>query len=154
MEANSACARWFCDIGDSDVCAGLAHTTGGFNSTHRDDDDDQYPVVVLDAPGTCCDSGRKQHVQRCPGELAWYKCAFPPFNNSFADVFGRRQRQDGGGHAAQLMRIQQGSGFTVLTMQGIGVENSFCRPQLTAESCQTTTTADQDFSVGRGVAID
>jgi hypothetical protein len=119
------------------------------SSTHRDDDDDPNPIVVLDAPGACCDSGRKQRVQRCPGELAWYKCAFPPHNNSFADVFGQRQN----GHP-QLMRIQQGSGFTVLTMQGIGVENSFCRPQRTAESCQTTTTADQDVDVGRGVAID
>jgi hypothetical protein len=119
------------------------------SSTHLDDDDN--PVVVLDAPGACCDSGRKQRVQRCPGELAWYKCAFPPFHKSFADVFGQQQRQDGG-HVAQLMRIQQGSGLTVLTMQGIGVENSFCHPQRTGESCQTTTTADQDFGVG--VAID
>jgi hypothetical protein len=115
--------------------------------SHRDDD---VNPIVLDAPGACCDSGRKQRVQKCRNEPAWYKCMFPPHNNSFAHVFGRQQDKDG---HPQLMRIQQGSGLTALTMQGIDVENSFCRPQRTAESCQTTA-ADQVFGVGRGVAVD
>lgn len=72
----------------------------------------------------CCNAGRIT-VRRCPGQINWAACPFPPNNQSF-DVFNKHE----------FIRLADGSGVTLLTTSGVDRQPSFCRPK---EDCSDKT---------------
>lgn len=69
--------------------------------------------------GRCCNAGRIV-VRRCSGQHKWYVCPFPPNNKGF-QIFDKHE----------FMRIEEGSGLTLLTTQGVDRKPSYCRPKET-----------------------